>query len=32
LRPITSSNLVGCMTGRSDGFAPAMILPAYTPI
>src|ERR1700737_982134 len=28
LRLITSSNLVGCMTGRAGGFAPAMILPA----
>src|SRR5437763_3823322 len=31
-RLITSSNLVGWMTGRLDGFAPAIILPAYTPI
>jgi hypothetical protein len=28
LRLITSSNLVGWLTGRSDGFAPAIILPA----
>jgi hypothetical protein len=32
LRLITSSKLLGCMTGRSDAFAPAIILPAYTPI
>jgi hypothetical protein len=28
LRLITSSNLVGCWTGRSAGFAPLRILPA----
>src|SRR5262249_15023311 len=28
LRLITSSNLVGCMTGRSAGFSPLRILPA----
>jgi hypothetical protein len=27
LRLITSSNLVGCSTGRSDGFVPLRILP-----
>ena len=32
LRLITNSNLVGCMTGRSDGLAPLMIFPAYMPI
>jgi hypothetical protein len=31
-RLITSSNLVGCMTGRVDGLAPLRIFPAYTPI
>src|SRR5262245_46709701 len=32
LRLITSSNLVGCMTGRSAGFSPLRIRPAYRPI
>src|SRR5262249_29466215 len=30
-RLITSSNLLGCMTGRSAGFVPLRILPACTP-
>src|SRR5215207_7242979 len=29
LRFTTSSNLVGCSTGRSDGFAPLRILSTY---
>jgi hypothetical protein len=29
LRLITSSNLVGCSTGRSPGFAPFRILSTY---
>jgi hypothetical protein len=29
LRLITNSNLVGCSTGRSDGFVPLKILPTY---
>jgi hypothetical protein len=32
LRLITSSNLVGCMTGRSAGFSPLSIRPVYWPI
>src|SRR5262249_30394057 len=32
LRLITSSNLVGCMTGKVAGLAPLRIFPAYTPI
>src|SRR5262249_10648946 len=31
-RLMTSSNLVGCTTGRSAGFSPLRIRPAYTPI
>src|ERR1700720_4411639 len=31
LRLITNSNLVGCIMGRSAGFAPLRILPAYMP-
>src|SRR5262249_31867746 len=31
LRLITSSNLVGCKTGRSAGFSPLRMRPAYTP-
>jgi len=31
LRLITSSNLVGCKTGRSAGLAPLRIRPAYNP-
>jgi hypothetical protein len=31
-RLMTSSNLVGCSTGSSEGFAPFRIFPAYTPI
>src|SRR6266481_2887416 len=31
LRLITSSNIVGCCTGRSAGLAPFRILPAYLP-
>src|SRR5262249_8800415 len=31
-RLITSSNLVGCMIGRSAGFAPLRMRPAYTPV
>src|SRR5262249_14869311 len=32
LRLITSSNLVGCITGKSAGLAPLRTFPAYTPI
>ena len=28
VRLMTNSNLVGCITGRSDGFSPFRILPA----
>src|SRR5262245_21863325 len=31
LRLMNSSNLVGCVTGRSAGWAPLRILPASTP-
>src|SRR5262249_19786248 len=31
LRLITNSNLVDCMTGRSEGFSPLRIRPMYTP-
>src|SRR5262245_16238803 len=31
LRLITSSNLVGCTTGRSAGFSPLRMRPTYTP-
>src|SRR5262249_23368599 len=31
LRLITNSSLLGCTTGRSAGFSPLRILPAYTP-
>src|SRR5262249_3660965 len=31
LRFITSSNLVGCNTGRSDGFSPLRMRPVQTP-
>src|SRR5262249_29249319 len=31
LRLITSSNAVGCTTGRSAGLVPRRIRPAYTP-
>src|SRR6516164_3247796 len=31
LRLITSSNLVGCKTGRSAGFSPLRMRPVYTP-
>src|SRR6187401_3278966 len=31
LRLITSSNLVGCMTGRSEGFSPLRMRPVYKP-
>src|ERR1017187_1663248 len=31
LRLMTSSNVVGCWTGKSAGLAPLRILPAYTP-
>jgi hypothetical protein len=31
LRLSTNSNLVGCSTGRSAGFVPLSIFPAYTP-
>ena len=31
LRLTTSSNFVGCSTGRSAGFAPLSILPTYMP-
>jgi hypothetical protein len=31
VRLITRSNLVGCSTGRSPGFAPRRILSAYSP-
>src|SRR6516164_7412478 len=31
LRLITSSNVVGCIIGRSAGLAPLRILPVYTP-
>src|SRR5262249_39112162 len=31
LRLITNSNLVGCTTGRSLGFSPLRIRPAYIP-
>jgi len=31
LRLITSSNLVGCTTGRSAGFSPLRMRPVYTP-
>src|SRR5262245_24845741 len=31
LRLITSSNLVGCMIGKSFGFSPARIRPVYRP-
>jgi hypothetical protein len=30
-RLITNSNLLDCMTGRSPGFSPLRIRPAYTP-
>src|SRR5262249_29953333 len=30
-RLMTNSNLVGCTTGRSAGFAPLRIRPVYTP-
>src|SRR5262245_8290063 len=31
VRLITSSNFVGCMTGRSAGFSPLRMRPTYTP-
>src|SRR6516165_8397326 len=31
LRLTTSSNLVGCWTGRSAGFSPERMRPTYTP-
>jgi len=31
-RLITSSNVVGCWTGRSGGLAPLRIFPVYMPI
>src|SRR5438034_10136080 len=31
LRLITSSNLVGCSTGRSAGLAPSRVCPAQVP-